>query len=206
MEGIYFIPRVLARMWKTGGLFSDMRSSAIGERILQCPQYQTTRQCFLLLKILWIYICCRLKLISPKIMFFCLKKMVFPALLALKVWSQLVFLLVFSLREGVQIGLILLVGGLKDSKTYAWLTHCSFQRNIDWWCRMQLVPNAASGYLLLQQGSWIPSIWVLLHLWASQSSHWVPGERNILVSLPPCRPALRRGQVNNGSLSITPVW
>ncbi len=70
-------------------------------------------------------------------------------------------------------------------------------RNIDIWCRMKLVPAAASGYLLLQQGGWIPSIWVLLHLWASQSSHWVPGERNSLVVLSSWRSALRSDQVYN---------
>ena len=56
--------------------------------------------------------------------------MAFLALLALKVWSQLIFLLVFCLKEGVQIGLILLVGGPKDPKTYAWLSHWPALQNV----------------------------------------------------------------------------
>ena len=35
-----------------------------------------------------------------------------------------VFLLVFCLKDGVQIGPFVLVGGPKVSKTYAWLTPC----------------------------------------------------------------------------------
>ena len=87
--------------WKTGGL--SFRRAVIRNRATRQPDNQA--MFFITIKsALSIY---------------------FPALLSLKVRSQLVFLLVFCSKQGVQIGLILLVSGPKDSKTYAWLTHCS---------------------------------------------------------------------------------
>ena len=42
--------RVLARIGKWVVFFSDVRSSATGQQMPQCPQYQTVRQYFSLLK------------------------------------------------------------------------------------------------------------------------------------------------------------
>ncbi len=60
--------------------------------------------------------------LSLKGSFYCFlsTKRVFSIGLVMKI---VVFLLVFCFKEGVQIGFFLLVGGPKDQKTYAWLTH-----------------------------------------------------------------------------------
>ncbi len=110
------VRQCVSQDWKIGGPICT--SAELRQQILQCTQYHQAM--LVITKVLCAYICCRLILISPQnhvILF--LKDSVFCSYST----KRVVFLLVFCLKERIQIGLFLLLGGLKDSKTHAWLTH-----------------------------------------------------------------------------------